>query len=118
MTVGRKTGGRRKGTPNRATAAVAAAVAEAGLTPLAYLLTVMRDEAQPTEIRLDAARAAAPFVHPRLAAVSVSAQIDDQRDSEARRVLLDRLVGLVDQRPMRQIEGSCAVGERSVPQLR
>lgn len=63
---GERRGGRTKGTPNKATAAKAAAVAASGLTPLDYMLLVFRDESLPAELRLDAAKAAAPYVHPKL----------------------------------------------------
>jgi hypothetical protein len=72
MALGKKTGGRSKGTPNRATAAKASAIAASGLTPLDYMLSVLRDEANSPEMRLDAANKAAPFVHPRLAAIEHS----------------------------------------------
>lgn len=64
-----KTGGRQKGTPNKATAARAAEIAASGLTPLDYMLKVMRDEDEVLDVRLDAAKAAAPYVHPRLASI-------------------------------------------------
>jgi hypothetical protein len=67
MAKGIKTGGgSRKGKPNKATAAKAAAIAASGLTPLDYLLSVMRDEDQELGPRLDAAKAAAAYVHPKL----------------------------------------------------
>ena len=66
---GRKTGGRKKGVPNKASTAKAAAIAASGLTPLDYLLLTMRDETAELAVRLEAAKAAAPYVHPRLAAV-------------------------------------------------
>jgi hypothetical protein len=66
-----KTGGRKRGTPNKASAAREAAINVSGLTPLDYLLQVMRDEQVPTELRLDAATRAAPYVHPRLSSVAV-----------------------------------------------
>ena len=66
---GRKTGGRRKGTPNRATAAKAAEIASSGLTPLDYMLAIMRDDNALPERRDWAAEKAAPYVHPRLASV-------------------------------------------------
>jgi hypothetical protein len=67
MAKGVKTGGgSRKGKPNKATAAKAAAIAASGLTPLDYLLSVMRDEDQELGPRLDAAKAAAAYVHPKL----------------------------------------------------
>src|SRR5262245_53985760 len=67
-----KTGGRKKGTPNKATAAKAAAIAASGLTPLDYLLSVLRDEANPPALRIDAAKSAAPYVHPKLSAVELA----------------------------------------------
>jgi hypothetical protein len=67
MTIGRKTGGRKKGTPNKATAAKAVAIAASGLAPLDHLLSIMRNESLDQNIRLDAAKAAAPYVHPRMA---------------------------------------------------
>lgn len=60
-----KTGGRVKGTPNKATAAKAAQIAASGLTPLDYLLSIMRDEKADEAKRIDAAKAAAPYVHPK-----------------------------------------------------
>jgi len=69
---GRKTGGRQKGTPNRATAARVAEIAASGLTPLDYMLRVMRDDEAPKKRRDDMAKAAAPYVHPRLAALGHS----------------------------------------------
>jgi hypothetical protein len=64
-----KTGGRTKGTPNKVTAAKAAEVAASGLTPLDYLLSILRDETQAQDERKDAAKAAAPYCHPKRAPV-------------------------------------------------
>jgi hypothetical protein len=69
MAAGRKTGGRAKGVPNKATAAKAAAVQASGLTPLDYMLKVMRDTSVEAGRRDDMAKAAAPYVHPKLAAI-------------------------------------------------
>jgi hypothetical protein len=63
--------GRKPGIANKASIARQAEVAASGETPLDYLLRVMRDE----EARRDAAKAAAPYVHPRLAAVEHSGQM-------------------------------------------
>jgi hypothetical protein len=69
---GERRGGRKRGTPNKATtaASIQAEVAASGEKPLDCMLRVMRDEtAEPT--RRDAmARASAPYVHPTLAAVA------------------------------------------------
>ena len=67
MAIGKKTGGRKKGVPNRATAAKAAAIEASGLTPLDYMLSVLRDEKADARRRDDMAKAAAPYVHPRMA---------------------------------------------------
>ena len=77
MAQGRKTGGRRKGTPNRVTAERQAAVAASGLTPLDYMLSVMRDTNEELGVRLSAATSAAPYVHPKLSNVAVSGQGQD-----------------------------------------
>lgn len=47
-----------------------------GLTPLAYLLAIMRDDANDKSTRIDAAKAAAPYVHPKLANVEHSGNDD------------------------------------------
>lgn len=72
MARGQKTGGRTKGTPNKATKVREELIASSGLSPLEYMLTTLRDESQPVNIRLDAAKAAAQYVHPKLSAVTLS----------------------------------------------
>ena len=61
--------GRKRGSRNKASAAREIAVAASGLTPLAYMLSIMRDETQPLTVRIEMAKAAAPYVHPRFAAI-------------------------------------------------
>lgn len=63
---GFKSGGRKKGTKNKRTEKLQAEIAETGLTPLEYLLSVLRDEKEERAIRIEAAKAAAPYIHPRL----------------------------------------------------
>ena len=67
MAVGKKTGGRQRGTPNRATAKREREIAKSGITPLEYMLKVMRDSKADAGRRDDMAKAAAPYVHPKLA---------------------------------------------------
>lgn len=67
MAVGKKTGGRSKGTPNKATARREREIAKMGQTPLEYMLRVMRDSRASGERRDKMAIAAAPYVHPKLA---------------------------------------------------
>lgn len=67
-----KFGGRAKGTPNKKTAEVQKAVEESGLTPLQYMLQVMRDVGQDEQRRLAAAQAAAPYVHAKLSSIEMT----------------------------------------------
>jgi hypothetical protein len=61
--------GRPKGVPNKATAERQATIAASGLTPLDYMLAVLRDESADDQRRMEAAKCAAPYVHPRLASI-------------------------------------------------
>jgi hypothetical protein len=75
FTIGhRKVGGRKKGTPNNRTQQIVEAAHREGVTPLEYMLRIVRDEDADPARRDDMAKAAAPYVHPRLA--SVKAKID------------------------------------------
>lgn len=64
---GERRGGRRKGTPNKSSllkkAALSAASSDPAITPLQFLLDVMRDPKAPTGLRVQVARAAAPLMH-------------------------------------------------------
>lgn len=68
----RRRGGRQPGTGNRRTWEKTAAVLASGDSPLDYLLAVMRDPEMPTPMRIAAAKAAAPYVHPRLSAIQLA----------------------------------------------
>jgi hypothetical protein len=65
-----KTGGRKKGVLNKVTAEREAEIAASGLTPLGYMLGVLRDPRAPAARRDEMAKAAAPYVHPRLATIA------------------------------------------------
>ena len=67
--------GRPKGSRNRITLELVKAVQRDGLTPLEYLLKVMRDESLETSQRLEAAKLACPLVHPKIVAISVDEQL-------------------------------------------
>jgi hypothetical protein len=71
MALGRKTGGRQKGTKNVASVQREQKVNASGVTPLEYLLATMRDEQIDPIIRFNAAKAAAPYVHPGLSSIDV-----------------------------------------------
>jgi len=64
---GERRGGRQRGTPNKKTAltnaGIAAAASDPNITPLDFLLGVMRDPSVSPELRVKVAQAAAPFVH-------------------------------------------------------
>jgi hypothetical protein len=64
--------GRKAGSPNKANAEREAEVKASGITPLDYMLTMLRNETETPANRMWAAEKAAPFVHPKLAAVEHS----------------------------------------------
>ena len=78
----RKGAGRKPGSLNKRTRDIADKAIAEGISPLEYMLQVMRSEAPESEdarvlvahqaMRFEAAKAAAPYVHPRLAAVEVT----------------------------------------------
>jgi hypothetical protein len=57
------------GAANQRTRAIAEAAMAQGITPLEYMLAVLRDDSIAAERRDDMAKAAAPYIHPRLAAI-------------------------------------------------
>ena len=62
---GEHRGGRKKGVPNRKTAALQQVVAATGLMPLEYMIQVLQDEKSSVDARRWAATTAAPYLHPR-----------------------------------------------------
>lgn len=64
--------GRPRGVSPKKTQALRDAVAKGGVMPLDYLLSVMRNKKMETGTRLDAAKAAAQYIHPKLAAIELS----------------------------------------------
>lgn len=98
MARGVKTGGRQKGAANKKTREIADKAAQEGVTPLEYMLTIMR-EPFPPELkdavengqinaeavaaiagwhakRFEAAKAAAPYIHPKLQTTTVQGDKD------------------------------------------
>lgn len=73
----RENAGRKPGTPNRATQEQRDEIANSGLTPLAYMLNLLRDENTPVERRDWAAEKAAPYVHARLASIEAKHDVSD-----------------------------------------
>jgi len=83
---GERRGGRKAGTPNKKTAEVQKAVAESGITPLEFMLSIMRNDvvdadADPavkiafSSMRFEAAKAAAPYVHAKLSSIEMNATV-------------------------------------------
>ena len=73
----RPVAGRPKGSKSKKTVALLAAAAD-GETPLDFLLRNMRDATLDGSVRLDCAKSAAPYLHPRLAAtIQATANTED-----------------------------------------
>lgn len=79
----REGAGRKPGSATKRTREIADDAAAEGVTPLEYLLSVLRDERMTLESRFEAAKAAAPYVHPRLSAVDMNANVKQIPHEEA-----------------------------------
>lgn len=73
---------RPKGSKNKRAALIVAKVAESGLTPLEYLLSVYQNDGNPESMRIDAAKAAAPYVHARLSNVEMAVTDETRKPEE------------------------------------
>jgi hypothetical protein len=70
-TGGRKpNAGRKRGTHNKRTEQQIEEAKKGGILPLEYLLSIMRNENEPKELRISCARDAAPYLHPRLQSIT------------------------------------------------
>ena len=74
--------GRKPGTINRFSKDLLEKASQSGLLPVEYMLGVMRDESLDTRLRIDAAKAAAPYVHQKLSAISVDVTTPDVTHEE------------------------------------
>jgi hypothetical protein len=83
----RPNAGRKAGSVTKRTREIANRASEEGILPLEYMLRVLRDEEQKPEVRFEAAKAAAPYVHAKLASVeqkhsgSIGTTTKEQRDA-------------------------------------
>lgn len=68
--------GRKPGSVNRRNAEVIAEAIEAGITPVEFMLTIMRDEDADPKRREWAAEKAAPYLHPRPAPLERTVEIE------------------------------------------
>ena len=64
--------GRPQGAISKSTRAILEAMAAGGEMPLEYMLRIMRDPREPAARRDEMARAAAPFLHPKMLATAPS----------------------------------------------
>jgi len=86
MARGRKTGGRRKGSRNRATEEARAAAKSTGVLPLDYMLTVMRDASADVKRRDAMATAAAPYLHSKLCPAEPKPYADPDKPEDVTRI--------------------------------
>lgn len=107
--------GRRTGTKNVKSRKIAEQAAAQGITPLEFMLNVMRgtacpDDAAPevkvrmAELQFEAAKASAPYVHPRLNAVAhtgvpAPVEIEDMDADELSYSLARRIAYALDYKP-------------------
>ena len=68
--------GRPKGSKNKKTAKTVAKIEASGLTPLDYMMSVLRDTEAEASARMDAAKAAAPYVHPKLSQIESKTKVE------------------------------------------
>lgn len=81
---GRREGaGRKRGSVTKRTTEVAQRAVAQGLTPLEYMLRVMRNSKAPPGRRDEMAKAAAPYLHPRLS--SIELDLKDLSDEDLRK---------------------------------
>ena len=76
--------------PNKATAKREAEIAASGLTPLEYMLKILRDEKADPKDRQWAAQAAAPYVHPRLSSVEHGGELTLKHEDALDQLDLDQ----------------------------
>jgi hypothetical protein len=67
----RRNAGRPLGGQNRIDREAREKAKAAGITPLDYMLQILRNEDNPRDVRLDAAKAAAPYLHAKLNSVDM-----------------------------------------------
>lgn len=84
--------GRPPGARNKRSIEQEAQIRESGKTPLEYLVSIYQDEEQPERMRLEAARSAAPYVHPKLSAVDMDLGRDNRTVEEMSDEELNNLI--------------------------
>jgi hypothetical protein len=79
----KKKRGRPKGSFNKASKAqIERVCADGGTSPLEYLASIYQNEAEDIRYRIDAAKAAAPYVHARLSSTEIKAAVQEISQEE------------------------------------
>ena len=81
--------GRPAGAATKRTREVAEKATEEGITPLDFMLSVLRDETATMDNRMWAAEKAAPYVHAKLASVEVTGDPDKPLKHVIERRIID-----------------------------
>lgn len=67
--------GRKPGAVNKRTAEMIEEAISGGVLPLTYMLSIMRNQKEDPDMRFEAAKAAAPYLHSKLASIEVNANV-------------------------------------------
>jgi hypothetical protein len=86
-----KTGGRKKGVPNKRTVerrAAIEAIKASGRSPIVFFNDILRNEMAPLDLRFQAAKELAPYTHPKLSSVEArtGGKTHEQRLAELQRM--------------------------------
>lgn len=84
--------GRPVGRPSHAARAAEQMASATGVTPLQYMLEVMRDAGVASDRRDDMAKAAAPYIHPRLASTESKVTVSKDSATDWTREELERFL--------------------------
>lgn len=103
--------GRKRGSPNLRKAAALVQAASEGLTPLEYMLQVLREENADPKERAWAAEKAAPYLHPRPAPLERTVEIDLPDTSTVAGIdqALDRIIMSIGAAELSPAEGQSLI---------
>ena len=94
--------GRPKGAKSKRTKKLEAAIGD-GMHPVEYLISVYQNDANSDAVRIDAAKAAAPYLAPRLASTETTVfvgeeKLEDMTDDELKRIAAGSSEGASDEK--------------------
>ena len=98
--------GRPRGSKTKKSQVIAIAAMAEGITPLEFMLSIMRDESVDGAIRMDMAKACAPYTHARLASTEIKAEVEETQVVIFKTTYEDHAAGIEPVRysPMKTIE--------------